>query len=87
MAGKDPNMEDAALEQWQMTQGVLSLVLILSVLMPLMWGWTSDNYLGLQAVIQSFGITAMFCALVGELIRRWYNFQLGKPVCKWVWQK
>ena len=74
---------EVALSQWRTHQVVLAVWLVLTVIMPLLWGWGQSFWVALQTLL----VLGLPPALLAEFGRRQMNRAINEDACKWVWQK
>ena len=88
--GSQKDGREKALEEWGFNQAAVITAVLVSVILPLAWGWsTMSNTGGYGWVgLAKFWIVSLLgIGAVGEFIRRMSNWELGEPICKWFWQK
>ncbi len=62
---------------------VIILLIAASRLFPTVDGGLADDW---RLIPVAIGL-ALLVWLLAEISRRWFNFMLGEPACKWWWQE
>ena len=81
---------EKALKAWGINQAAVIFAALLSVALPLAWGWSTMSNpggFGWDGLAKFWILSLLGIGAVGEFIRRMSNWELGEPICTWFWQK